>query len=137
MRLGERKCVQRRQASRAPSVFDAQISSDASQELGGSPLHRQRTAQKEQIPGLHRFNIGAERSWGMREVYAKVLQPSLGAGVCCIRGHYLFSMDITGGHHRPRCAPPSTGSTSPVTWLASVRQNTASATSFAPEICPK
>src|SRR6266852_4309302 len=144
MLLGERKSVQRRQASRAPSVFDAQLSSDAPQELGDSSLHWQRATQKEQIPGLHRFNISAERSWWTRQVYAKVLQPLFGTGVRCVRGHYRFSMDITRAasgdrqqtpasfvakpalhlrlhHHRPKCAPPSTCSTSPVIWLASVR----------------
>src|SRR5882762_10083175 len=122
MLLGERESVQRRQASRAPSVFDAQLSSDASQELRDSPLHWQRAAQKEQIPGLHRFNIGAERSWWTRQVYAKVLQPSFGTRVCRVRGHYRFSMDITRGRlRRPtgnacllRCkARPSSATTSP------------------------
>src|SRR6266850_8126015 len=97
MLLGERKRIQRGQASRAPSVFDAQLGPDASQELRDSFLHWQRAAQKEQIPGLHRFNVGAERSWCTRQVYAKVLQPSFGTGVCRVRGHYRFSMDITRG----------------------------------------
>src|SRR5450631_4205971 len=110
MLLGDRKRIQRSQASRTPSVFDAQLSSDASQELGRSSLHWQRAAQEEQVAGLHRFNVGAERSWWTRQVYAKVSQPLFGTGARCVRGHY---------HHRPRCAPPSTCSTSPVTWLAS------------------
>src|ERR1700680_2872428 len=88
MLLGERKRVQRGQASRAPSVFDAQFASDAAQELGDSSLHWQRATQKEQIPGLHRFNIGAERTWWTRQVYAKVFQALFGTGVRCVRGHY-------------------------------------------------
>src|ERR1700686_78130 len=88
MPLAERERVQRGQASRAPSVFDAQLSSDTSQELGGSPLHWQRPAQEEQVPGLHRLNIGAERSRWTRQVYAKVFQPLFGTGVRCVRGHY-------------------------------------------------
>src|ERR1700737_736634 len=126
MLLGYRKRVQRRQARRTPSVFDAQITSDASQELGGSPLHWQRAAQKEQVPGLHRFNIGGERSWWTRQVYAKVFQPLFGTGVRCVRGHYRFSMDISRGRlRRPTgnacllcCkACPSSPTTSPPTWM--------------------
>src|SRR5256885_3690198 len=124
----ERKRVQRGQARRALSVFNAQLGSDASQELRSSLLHWQRAAQKEQVPGLDCFNIRAKRSWWTRQFYAKVFQPLFGTGVRCVRGHLR--------HHRPRCAPPSTCSTSPVTWLASVRKNTACAMSFALEICP-
>ena len=72
-------------------------SSYASQELGNAPLHWQRAAQKEHVPGLHCFNIGAERSWWTRQDYAKVFQSLFGTGVRCVRGHYRFSMDITRG----------------------------------------
>src|SRR6266404_1322405 len=113
MLLGECKRIQRGQATRAPPFFDVQLSSDTSQEPGYSLLHWQRAAQKEQVPGLDCFNIRAKRSWWTRQFYAKVFQPLFGTGVRCVRGHLH--------HHRPRCAPPSTCSTSPVTWLASVR----------------
>jgi hypothetical protein len=72
MLLDERKSIQRGQASRAPSVFDAQLTSDASQELWGASLHGQRAAQKEQVPGLYRFHVGAERGRRTRQVYAKL-----------------------------------------------------------------
>src|SRR4029077_14711568 len=98
MLLHESKSVQRGQASRAPSVFDAQLTSDASQELGGSSLHWQRATQKEQDPDLHRFNVGAERGWGTRQVDAKVFQTLFGTSILsCVRGHYRFSMNITRG----------------------------------------
>src|ERR1700675_1711850 len=100
MLLSERKRIQRGQASRAPSVFDAQLSSDTSQELGHSPLHWQRAAQEEQVPGLHRFNVGAERGWWARQVYAEVSQPLFGTGVRCVRGHYRRSIDISRGRFR-------------------------------------
>src|SRR2546422_5141174 len=104
MLLGERKRIQRGQASRAPSIFDAQLSSDTSQELGRSSLYRQRAAQEEQVAGLHRFNVGAERSWWTRQVYAKVSQPLFGTGARCVRGHYRRSIDISRGRFR-RPAP--------------------------------
>ena len=53
--------VQPGQPSSAPSVFDAQLTSDASQELGDSVLHWQRATQEEQVPGLHRFDVSTER----------------------------------------------------------------------------
>ena len=87
MIMGKRKSVQRREASRAPSVFDAQLTSDAPQELGGSTFHRQRAAQKEQVAGLHRLNVGTERGWGTGQANAKVFQPLFGAGIRRVRGH--------------------------------------------------
>src|ERR1700730_1499032 len=99
MLLGERQRIQRRQASRAPSVFNAQPSPNVSQELGDSSLHRQCAAQKEQIPGLHCFNISAEWSGWMRQIYAKVLQSSFGTGVRRVRRHeyVLHCSDIFWG----------------------------------------
>jgi len=87
MRLGERKSVQRGQTSRAPSVFDAQLTSNASQELGNSSLHWQRATQEKQVPGLYRFNVGAERGWRTRQGYAKVFQPLFGTSIRCVCGH--------------------------------------------------
>src|SRR5467141_4309943 len=95
MLLDERKSVQCGQASRAPGVLDAQLISDASQELWGPSFYWQRAAQKEQVPGLYRFHVGAERGRRTRQVYAKVFQPLLGASARCVRGHYRFPMDIT------------------------------------------
>src|SRR5437868_10905674 len=100
MLFDERKSIQRGQASRAPSVFDAQLTSDASHKLRGSSLHWQRATQKEQAPGLHRFHVGAERGWGTRQVYAKVFQPLLGASARCVRGHrgsHGISLEVSSG----------------------------------------
>src|SRR5689334_16929175 len=49
MLLGERERIQRGQARRAPPVFDAQLSSDMSKELGRAILHWQRAAQQQQF----------------------------------------------------------------------------------------
>src|SRR5438874_10450941 len=121
MLFDERKSVQRGQASRAPSVFDAQLTSDASHKLRGSSLHWQRATQKEQAPGLHRFNVGAEWGWGTRQVYAKVFQPLLGASARCVRGHSRFPMDITRGlfrsPKRDACLRSSPATTSPPTQM--------------------
>jgi hypothetical protein len=56
----------------APAVLDAQLISDASQELWGPSFYWQRAAQKEQVPGLYRFHVGAERGRRTRQVYAKL-----------------------------------------------------------------
>src|ERR1700681_728569 len=107
MLLSQSKSVQCGQASRASSVFDAQLASDTSQEPGGTSLHRQRATQKEQASGLHCLDVGAKWGWRIRQTYAKVLQPLLRTSVRFVGGHY---------YHLPICAPPSTCSTSPVTW---------------------
>src|ERR1700722_17803094 len=95
MLLDQRQSVQRRQASRAPSVFDAQVVSEAPLEFGNSSLHGQGATQKEQVARLHRLNVGAEWSWRTRQIDAKFLQPFFGAGIRRVRGHYSFSLDIT------------------------------------------
>src|SRR5262249_51838232 len=48
----------------------------------------------------------------------------------------LLRHHLPPGHHLPRCAPPSTWSTSPVTVGASVRNNTAAAISCTVETRP-
>lgn len=48
---------------------------------------RQRAAQKEQIAGLYRLNVGAERAWRPRQVDVKVSQAFFGGTVRCVGGH--------------------------------------------------
>ena len=50
--------------------------------------------------------------------YIQILAQTLQVNVSCRPGAKAADKRH---HHRPRCAPPSTCSTSPVTWLASVR----------------
>src|ERR1700730_5814635 len=125
MLFGYCKSVQRGQASRASSVFDAQLASDTSQELGNTSLHWQRPTQEKQLPGLHRFNVSAERSWGARQDYAKVFQPLFGADVRCVGGHYRFSVDLleVAGHiaiaaARQQLPPTQMGAAVDVQYLA-------------------
>jgi len=68
-------------------------------------------AQKKQIARLHRFHIRAERLRRRWKLDAKFFQPLFGAG----------RARAFAGYHLPMCAPPSTCSTSPVIWRASVR----------------
>src|SRR3954471_21699964 len=77
---------------------------------------RQHPTEEDQIAGPYRFDIGPEgcRRRGKRD--AEFPQPSFRAGCLSFRMVY----------HLPRCAPPSTCSTSPVTRGASVRKTTAS-----------
>src|SRR3569833_1868432 len=69
------------------------------------------SAQEEQPPSFDHLDVGAEWSWRIRQRYAQALQPALSAGIPSVGPTY----------HRPTCAPPSTCSTSPVTWRASAR----------------
>src|SRR3954462_2750606 len=82
----------------------------------------QHAAQKEQIAYLHSLNVGAKRGGRRWELDAQLAQPPFGA-----------DLGFHPGHHLPRCAPPSTCSTSPVTCGASVRKRTASTISWTSE----
>src|SRR5208337_687645 len=70
-------------------------------------------------PGAERLSLDARQAG----VDAELAQPLLRAG---LRAHP--------GHHLPRCAPPSTCSTSPVMRGASVRKRTASTISWTLEM---
>src|ERR1700687_1034725 len=82
-----RESVQRGKLSRTSSVFDAQLASDTSDKLGDTALDGQRATQKEQASRLYRFNVGAKRPWGRRQVDAKVSETFLSGSVRCVRGH--------------------------------------------------
>src|SRR5438309_7241228 len=105
------EAVQRREASRLAPRLDVELRPDAPREFRPVAFRRKHPAQKKQIARLHRFHIGAERLRRRRELDAKFFQPLLGAG----------RPRAFAGYHLPTCAPPSTCSTSPVMWRASVR----------------
>src|SRR5882762_4718879 len=81
---------------------------------------------------LKRFNLGRGACLnGPRVVFHHAL----------LRGQAHFTRSLLErvddpDYHRPACDPPSTWSTSPVTWPACARYNTASMTSLTRAICP-
>src|SRR4029079_13121360 len=107
----DREGVERREVSCFASSFDVELGADAPDELCGTAFGWKHAGKKKQIAGLHRFHVGAERFGRRWEFDAEIFQPLFGAG------RWRFFM----GYHFPRCAPPSTRSTSPVIWRASVR----------------
>jgi hypothetical protein len=74
-------------------------------------LRGKHPCQKKQIARADRLHIGAERLRRCGQRYGKLPQPLLGR---------TWRRDFA-GYQLPTCAPPSTRSTSPVTWRASVR----------------
>src|ERR1700720_3265540 len=119
MFLGERKRVQRGQPGRAPlkkSKFPVWTASTyAPSGLGGRGRFMPRSFSRcsalafvvfVDITGSPWISLEAASGDGQETPASFVAKPALH-----LRLH----------HHRPRCAPPSTCSTSPVTWLASVR----------------
>src|SRR6266478_841526 len=103
--------VERREMSRLAPRFHIELRADASDEFRPAAFRRKHPGQKKQITRLHRFHIGAERLRRRRKLDAKFFQPLFGAG----------GLRVFAGDHLPTCAPPSTCSTSPVVWRASVR----------------
>src|SRR4029077_14945530 len=89
-------------------------------------LRRKHSGQKKQITRLNRFHVRAERLGRCRQLDTKFFQALFGA----------CGWKYVTGYHLPRCAPPSTCSTSPVIWRASVKYTTASAMSSTVEIEP-
>ena len=72
------------------SVLRAQIASNTSYKLGETALERKRAAQKEQVAGLHRLNVGAKGRRRMRQVDAEVSETLFSGSVSCGRGHGEF-----------------------------------------------
>src|SRR5581483_4100540 len=85
------------------SPLDAQLLADAAEEFGVVAYGRKHAAQVQESAGLDSRRIGAEGSDGRRKFEAGRFQAFVGV------------------YHFPLCAPPSTCSTSPVTWRASMR----------------
>src|SRR5438477_591765 len=103
--------VEGREVSRLTPPFHIELRADAPNEFRPVAFRGKHPAQKKQIARLHRLHIGAERLRRRRKLDAKFFQPLLGAG----------RPRAFPGYHLPTCAPPSTCSTSPVMWRASVR----------------
>src|SRR6267378_2880236 len=77
-----------------------------------------------------------EATWGKRQRSRQVLCT---VGLLRRQAHcsrWLLERVDDPDYHRPACDPPSTWSTSPVTWPACARYNTASMTSLTRAICP-
>src|SRR6266568_6226779 len=100
-----------REARCLATLFDAVFSAQPAYESRLTTGNRKYAAEIKQVARLHAFNISAKRSGRGRELNAELRKPALRA--CRLRA-------LT-AHHLPECAPPSTCSTSPVTWRASVR----------------
>src|SRR5882672_10252834 len=95
------KCCEMR---RIPASFHIKVRTEASNEFRLAALRRKHPGQKKQIARLHRLHISTERFGRRGELDAKFFQPLLGA----------CGWKSVTGYHLPRCAPPSTCSTSPV-----------------------
>src|ERR1700736_6339852 len=107
----DRERIQRRKMSRFASRFHVELGADAPDEFRRAAFRREHAGEKKQITCLDRFRINAKRFLRSRELDAEFFQTFLGAGRIGIFARY----------HLPTCAPPSTYSTSPVMWRASVR----------------
>src|SRR5579862_745137 len=79
--------VQRAKLSRTSAVFEVQLASETSDELGDTALDWQCATQKEQAPCLYCFNVGAKRPWGRRQLEAKISQTVFSGSVRCVGGH--------------------------------------------------
>src|SRR6266576_384688 len=105
------KNVERGEMCSLASRFHVKLLADAPYKFCHTPFRGEHPGQKKQIARLHRLHISTERFRRRRELDAKFFQPLLGAG-------WLRAFAV---YHLPMCAPPSTCSTSPVIWRASVR----------------
>src|SRR5271170_5364803 len=101
-----RKGVKRREVCRGTSRVFIELCAEAPDKFRRASFGGKHSRQKKQVAGLHRFHVGAERFRRGGQLDAKFLQPLLGANR--LRA-------LPWGYHLPKCAPPSTCSTSPVT----------------------
>src|SRR3569833_432365 len=109
---GQRHGVQSCQSGCRSTFLQCQFTTDSAHVADLAMLYRQRSAQEQQVACLNCFHVGAERTRRLRQHYSQLLQTLLSRHYQC-----------------PRCDPPSTCNTSPVTWRACVRYQTASAIS--------
>src|ERR1700730_1433920 len=105
------KDVERGEMCSLASRFHIELRADAPDEFRRAAFRGEHPGQKKQIARLHRFHVSAERLRRCRQLDAKFFQPLLGAD----------RLRVSVSYHLPMCAPPSTCSTSPVMWRASVR----------------
>ena len=103
--------VERREVSRLAPRFHIELRADAPNEFRPAAFRGKHPGQKKQIARLHRFHIGAERLRRRRELDTQVLSTAV----------RHWPAETSWSYHLPTCAPPSTCSTSPVIWRASVR----------------
>src|SRR6202522_1953344 len=107
-RYGEH--VQRRKACGFPSLVGVVFPAQTAYELRFMPDNRQNPTKIKQVACLDTFNISPKRSRRRRQLNTELRKPALRAS----------RLRPFRAHHLPECAPPSTCSTSPVTWRASV-----------------
>src|SRR5258708_23639190 len=99
--------------------------------------YRQHTAEEEQVAGLHDLHIRAQRCGNRGKLNVVVMQPLFCAslhGMMRQRIVHRFLLFVV--YHLPKCAPPSTCSTSPVMCGASARNTTASTISSVSAMLP-
>jgi hypothetical protein len=72
--------VERREVRRLAPRFHIKLRSDPPNEFCFAAFRGKHPSQKEQIAGLHRFRIGAERRGRRRELDAEFFQTLLGVG---------------------------------------------------------
>jgi len=111
MFFGRRQDAQSRSVGGISSSLDIELFPKPANILWLMIYDRKHAAKEEQITRLYRLDVSAKRRWGFRELNSKVLQPA----ICTAQLLGTFT-----AYHRPTCAPPSTCSTSPVTFWASV-----------------
>src|ERR1700751_2502571 len=103
------QAIERCKTSRPVPRFQIQFRPNASDEFSPLAFGGNHPGQKKQLARLYRFHVDAERFGRRRELYAKFLQPLLGAG----------RPRAFAGYHLPACAPSFTCKTSSVVNVAS------------------
>ncbi len=100
-----RERIERSEVSGLATHFHIELGPNTPNEFRLAARRGKHTGKEEEIAGLHRFYISAERLRWDREFDPQFLQSLLGGGRLIFFASYHF----------PLCAPPSTCSTSPVT----------------------
>jgi hypothetical protein len=99
------EAVERREVSGLAPRFHIEFRSYAPNEFRHAAFGGHHPSKKKQIPGLHRFRIGAERLRRRWKLDAKFRQPLLGAGL----------PRASSAYYSPPCVTRSMCITSPVT----------------------
>src|SRR5262249_29528799 len=83
-------------------AFDIELRADAPDDFRLAAFGRKHPAQKEEIPGLHRFDVAAERLRRLRKLDAELFQPLLSAGLSLFRrGIHSSTSPVPGVRHDP------------------------------------
>src|SRR5882762_6408689 len=123
----DREAVKRREIGRLAARVHVEFRTDAPDEFRRAAFRGKHSGQKKKIARLHCFRIGAERLRRRRKLDAKFFQSLLGTGRPSAFARY----------HLPACAPPSTCNVSPVVYVASAKNTTASTISLTSPSLPK